>query len=386
MQATEYSAPFNYDKINYLISIYMKKVIILLLIVLPLMVTAQRVKRIPYATDTPQPRNVIFIVGDGMGTAQVYSSIVSQGTGGSAFLRFPYSGFSRTYSYNRYTTDSGAGGSALMTGHKVENRHIAKGPDGTDYNSFLVDAKRFFGKAAGFVVTCSVLDATPASTYAHVTDRKLFDSISLQMAQCPFEVMIGGDKNHFLPENRKDGKAPLDTLMARGYDLVYSVMDMSQSRSRKICGLLTPDNPDKAMTRGRMLTLGALKAIETLNGYDNGFVLMIEGSQIDWACHNNDSAYLRAELADFELMLHAVLDWAEKDGHTLVVVTADHETGGLTLPDGDIGQGVSDFRFLWGDHTGCMVPVFAYGPGAERFSGIQQNTDIPRKIREIMKF
>ena len=163
----------------------MKKVIILLLLVLPLMVTAQRVKRTPNATDTPQPRNVIFIVGDGMGTAQVYSSIVSQGTGGSAFLRFPYSGFSRTYSYNRYTTDSGAGGSALMTGHKVENRHIAKGPDGTDYNSFLVDAKRFFGKAAGFVVTCSVLDATPASTYAHVTDRKLFDSISLQMAQCP---------------------------------------------------------------------------------------------------------------------------------------------------------------------------------------------------------
>lgn len=217
MRATEYSAPFSYDKINYLISIYMKKVIILLLLVLPLMVTAQRVKRNPNAPVVSQPRNVIFIVGDGMGTAQVYSSIVAQGTRGSAFLRFPYSGFSRTYSYNRYTTDSGAGGTALMTGHKVENRHIAKGPDGTDYNSFLVDAKRFFGKAAGFVVTCSVLDATPASTYAHVSDRKLFDSISLQMAQCPFEVMIGGDKNHFLPKNRKDGKAPLElsTILLR---------------------------------------------------------------------------------------------------------------------------------------------------------------------------
>ena len=96
MRATEYSAPFSYDKINYLISIYMKKVIILLLLVLPLMVTAQRVKRNPNAPVTSQPRNVIFIVGDGMGTAQVYSSIVAQGTRGSAFLRFPYSGFSRT--------------------------------------------------------------------------------------------------------------------------------------------------------------------------------------------------------------------------------------------------------------------------------------------------
>ena len=126
----------------------MKKVIILLLCVLPLMVTAQRAKRNPNAQSLPQPRNVIFIVGDGMGTAQVYSSIVAQPDSRSAFLRFPYSGFSSTYSYNRYTTDSGAGGTALMTGHKVENRHIAKGPDGTEYNSFLVDAKRFFGKAA----------------------------------------------------------------------------------------------------------------------------------------------------------------------------------------------------------------------------------------------
>ncbi len=371
-------------KIIILISIYMKKVIILLLLVLPLMVTAQRVKRISNATDTPQPRNVIFIVGDGMGTAQVYSSIVAQGTRGSAFLRFPYSGFSRTYSYNRYTTDSGAGGSALMTGHKVENRHIAKGPDGTDYNSFLVDAKRFFGKAAGFVVTCSVLDATPASTYAHVTDRKLFDSISLQMAQCPFEVMIGGDKNHFLPENRKDGKAPLDTLMARGYDMVYSVMDMSQSRSRKICGLLTPDNPDKAMTRGRMLTLGALKAIETLNGYDNGFVLMIEGSQIDWACHDNDSLYLAAEMADFEDMLHAVLDFAQRDGQTLVVVTADHETGGLTLKNGSIADRYNCPSWSTGGHTGVMVPVFSYGPGANLFSGVMQNTDFYNKLMLLM--
>ena len=140
----------------------------------------------------------------------------------------------------------------------------------------------------------------------------------------------------------------------------------------------------ESFQRGDVLRPASIKAIEMLSRNTKGFCMMIEGSQIDWACHNNDSAYLRAELADFELMLHAVLDWAEKDGHTLVVVTADHETGGLTLPDGDIEDGLNDFRFLWGSHTGCMVPVFAYGPGAERFSGIQQNTDIPRKIRELM--
>ncbi len=362
----------------------MKRTLILLLCLLPLLATAQRVKNNPDAQSLPQPRNVIFIVGDGMGTAQVYTSIVAQRTAPSAFLRFPYSGFSRTYSYNRYTTDSGAGGTALMTGHKVQNHHVAKGPDGTDYNSFLVDAKRFFGKAAGFVVTSSVLDATPASTYAHVANRKSFDTISMQMALCPFEVMIGGDRNSFLPENRDDGKAPLDTLRARGYDMLYSVMDMTASRSRKICALLSDDSPDKAMDRGRMLTLGTLKAIETLNRYDNGFVLMVEGSQIDWACHNNDSLYLAAEMADFEDMLNAVLDFAERDGQTLVVVTADHETGGLTLLKGSIEEGVSRPSWSTGGHSGVMVPVFSYGPGANLFSGVMQNTDFYNKLMMLM--
>lgn len=362
----------------------MRKITILLLCLLPLMATAQRIQKSPEPLAQSFPRNVIFIVGDGMGTAQIYSSIVAQTDRPSAFLRFPYSGFSRTYSFNRYTTDSGAGGTALMTGHKVENHHVAKGPDGTNYNSFLIDAHNLYGKAAGFVVTSSVLDATPASTYAHVSNRKMFDSISLQMSQCPFDVMIGGDKNHFLPENRKDGLSPIDTLMARGYDMVYNVMDMSRSRSRKLCGLLSPDNPAGAMERGRMLTLGALKAIEILNRNDNGFVLMIEGSQIDWACHNNDSAYLAAEMADFEDMLNAVLDFAQRDGQTLVVVTADHETGGLTLLKGSIAEGTSRPTWATGGHSGVMVPVFSFGPGADLFSGVMQNTDFYSKLMLLM--
>ena len=359
----------------------MKKLLVMLLCVLPILGMGQRNKQ---QVEQPHPRNVIFIVGDGMGTAQVYSSIVSQRGNNSAFLRFPFTGFSRTYSYNKYTTDSGAGGTALMTGQKVENHHIAKRPDGSEPSSFLVDAKFFFGKAAGFVVTSSVLDATPASTYAHVANRKAFDSISMQMAQCPFEVMIGGDRNSFLPENRKDGKAPIDTLKARGYDMLYSVLDLASTRSRKYCALLSDDNPPKATERGRMLTLGALKAIETLNRYDKGFVLMIEGSQIDWACHNNDSAYLVAEMEDFEDMLNAVLDFAERDGQTLVVVTADHETGGLTLLKGSIEEGVSRPTWATGGHSGVMVPVFSFGPGANLFSGVMQNTDFYGKLMLLM--
>ncbi|MBP5678021.1 MAG: alkaline phosphatase [Bacteroidales bacterium] len=336
-----------------------------------------------YAQQEARPQNVILIIGDGMGVPQVYASIVAQRGDNSAFLRFPFSGFSRTYSLNKYRTDSSAGGTALTTGQKVENYHVNWAPDSTRYRTIFDDAVAA-GLSTGFVVTSTVLDATPASTYGHVPYRKMFDTLSLQLSQCSHSIMIGGGRKYFLPENRKDGVAPLDTLAKRGYTVVNTFDEVTRFGGDKLVALLYDDDPLTAPSRGDVLLQGSKKAIAMLSRNPKGFALMIEGSQIDWACHNNDSAYLRAELADFELMLNAVLDFAERDGNTLVVVTADHETGGLTLPDGDIEKGYNDMRFLWGNHTGCMVPVFAYGPGSDYFSGVQQNTDIPRKIRELM--
>ncbi len=336
------------------------------------------------AADVPMPTNVILIVGDGMGVAQVYSSVVAQRGNNSAFLRFPYSGFSRTYSRNKYRTDSAAGGTALTTGHKVDNQHVNWGADSARYNTIFDDAKRQ-GMSTGFVVTSSVLDATPASTYGHVPYRKMFDTLSLQMAQCQHNVMIGGGRKYFLKENRKDGLSPLDTLAKRGYTVVNTLDSMTRFGGEKLVALLYEGDPLTAPARGNVLTQSAKKAIAMLSRNPKGFALMIEGSQIDWACHNNDTAYLRAEMADFEEMLHAVLDYAQADGNTLVIVTADHETGGVTLPSGDIEKGENEVKFLWGSHTGCMVPVFAMGPGAHYFSGIQENTDIPSKIRWLMQ-
>ena len=336
------------------------------------------------AADVPVPTNVILIVGDGMGVAQVYSSVVAQRGNNSAFLRFPYSGFSRTYSRNKYRTDSAAGGTALTTGHKVDNQHVNWGADSARYHTIFDDAKRQ-GMSTGFVVTSSVLDATPASTYGHVPYRKMFDTLSLQMAQCQHNVMIGGGRKYFLKENRKDGLSPLDTLAKRGYTVVNTLDSMTRFGGEKLVALLYEGDPLTAPARGNVLTQSAKKAIAMLSRNPKGFALMIEGSQIDWACHNNDTAYLRAEMADFEEMLHAVLDYAQADGNTLVIVTADHETGGVTLPSGDIEKGENEVKFLWGSHTGCMVPVFAMGPCAHYFSGIQENTDIPGKIRWLMQ-
>lgn len=329
------------------------------------------------------PRNVIYVIGDGMGTAQVYASVAAQGEN-SNFLRFPYSGFSRTYSLNRYTTDSGAGGTALMTGHKVENYHIAVGPHGEWYPSILSRAHDK-GLATGFVVTVSVLDATPATTYGHVPDRNHKDTLALQMAQSSIDMMIGCDQSRFLSQNRKDGLSPIDTLRNRGYDVVFRLKDMLRSRNSRLCALLSEtDEPGDAEVRGPILKEGVEKALETLSKNEAGFVLMVEGSQIDWACHNNDSSHLYKELSEFDQVLGIILDWAEKDGNTLVVVTADHETGGLSLKKGNLQKGLSEMSFSTGGHTGVMVPVFSFGPGAEQFSGIQQNYEIPQKILRMM--
>ncbi len=337
----------------------------------------------PAVQSIKKAKNVIIIIGDGMGTAQVYASIVAQ-KDASNFLRFPYSGFSRTYSHNKYTTDSGAGGTAIVTGHKTDNRHIGVLPDGTPVPSFL-SLLHDRGLSTGFVVTSSVLDATPASTYAHAPDRKMFDTISLHMSQCGFDVMIGGGLSNFRPENRKDGLSPLDTLRKRGYEITYSLEEMKQSKSNKLVTFFC-ENYYGPVAPGRdpVLTEGTKKALEILTKNPKGFAMMIEGSQIDWGCHSNDAAYMEAELADFEKMLKIVLDFAEKDGNTLVVVTADHETGGLVLTGGDIANGKNTCKYITDGHSGVMVPVFAFGPGAETFSGIQQNIDLLPKVFKAM--
>lgn len=341
-----------------------------------------------WSSDAPAKRahrakNVIVIIGDGMGTAQVSASVVAQ-KGLSNFQRFPYSGFSRTYSHNRYTTDSGAGGTAIVCGQKTDNYHIGMLPDGTPIKSILT-LMHEQGLATGFVVTSSVLDATPASTYAHVPHRKMYDTISMHMAQCGFDVMIGGGLANFRTDNRKDGLSPLDTLKRRGYELTYSLEEMKHSQASKLVTFFC-ENYYGPVAPGRdpVLTEGTKKALEVLGKNANGFCMMIEGSQIDWACHNNDAPYMEAELADFEQMLKLVLDFAEQDGETLVVVTADHETGGLVLTGGDIEKGKNECKYITDWHSGVMVPVFAYGPGAETFSGIQNNIELMPKMLKAM--
>ena len=323
-------------------------------------------------------KNVIVLIGDGMGPAQVYSLILTSQEE-TAFERFPYSGFSITKSASNEITDSAAGGTAIAVGKKTKNNMVGMTPDSIPVPSMLeMFAER--GKKTGVVVTCSVTHATPADFIAHNIARGNNEEIALEIANKPIlNVLFGGGKKYFT--ERKDGLDLISKMWDNGWN-IYDSLSQIEDNSARTMVLTCRKHMVKAPERGNFLPEATAKAIEMLDN-ENGFFLMIEGSQIDFACHDNDSTTLVEEMKDFNNTLNVVLDFAEKDGNTLVVVTADHETGGLTFVDPQGKYTRTDFKWSTGSHSAIFVPVFSFGPGAEKFSGIMDNTEIISKIMEI---
>ena len=327
------------------------------------------------------PKNIIIFIGDGMGVDQLYAGMTVYGQKFN-LEQFPYSGFSKTYSADDYITDSAAGGTAIAGGEKTNNGMIGVKPDGSPVSSITETAHKN-GLAAGVVSTSTITHATPASFVAHNAGRGNYEDIALDFLNGTIDVFIGGGENNF--RNRRDGADLTIKLAEQGFDVVYTMDDLKKSTSDKLAGLLAKGHMPKA-SEGRtgMLKEMTLKAIETLSKNKNGFVLMVEGSMIDWGAHENDIDYTVAETIDFDEAIGAALEFAKADGKTLIVVTADHETGGLTLIGGDIASKTVTANFSTDDHTAVMVPIFSYGPGAERFSGIHDNTFFYGEFVELL--
>ena len=320
---------------------------------------------------TETPKNIIIFIGDGMGVAQLSTAMTIHGQQFN-IEKFPFAGLIKTQATNNYITDSAAAGTAIATGEKTNNGMIGVKPDGTSVSSITETANKN-GLASGVVSTCVVTHATPASFVAHNARRGNAEDIASDFLKGTIDVFIGGGENHF--RNRRDGEDLAIKLKEQGFDVVYTMDDLKKSTSPKLAGLLAKgDMPKAAEGRMGMLREMTIKAIETLSKNPKGFVLMVEGSMIDWGAHENNLDYFVAETIDFDDAIGAALDFAKADGKTLVIVTADHETGGLTLIGGDIASKTVTPNFASKDHTASMVPVFSYGPGAERFGGINENT------------
>lgn len=317
-------------------------------------------------------KNIILFIGDGMGTAHVYAGI-TRSEKPLILESFPFTGFSKTYSASNYVTDSGAGGTAIACGVKTRNGMIGMGPDSAAVISVLETAYKN-GLATGVLCTSALTDATPASFVAHNVSRNNYEAIAKDFLRGTVDVFIGGGEDHF--RKRSDNNDLALKLKEQGYDVVYKIEELKSSNSGKIAGFLAKDDMSKASEgRAGMLQEMTAKAIDVLSRDKDGFFMMVEGSMIDWGSHERDFDFAVSEMIDLDNAIRVARDFAEKNGETLVVVTADHETGGLTLPEGSIGDHrVTGIFNQTGNHTGVMVPVFSYGPGAERFSGIHENT------------
>lgn len=342
--------------------------------------------------DGTHPRNIVLLIGDGMGTAHL--SLLRLMDQARIFDAFPVAGFSQTESADHLVTESAAAATALGTGVRTNSRIVGLAPDGSPLRN-LLERARERGKSTGVVVTSSVTHATPAAFMAHVSSRELQYDIAEQIAASGPEVVMGGGKKFFLPKNKGGGRADGRDLTGEMADAGYRVI-LGDAASAQL------SVPANVMPGDRLLFLGAddglpsagarevslrdmvMHALALLSAREAGFVLVVEGSQIDWAGHDNDFTTLKKELRDFHDAVGEVLSFARSDGSTAVIVTADHETGGLALvgqnPDG------SDVTGLWvsGDHTASMVPVLAAGPGSARFGGIHRNDEIGQLLQALL--
>jgi alkaline phosphatase len=344
---------------------------------------------------TPRPKNIILMIGDGMGLAQV-SSIYYQNKGVSNFLAFPYVGMHINYPVEDSTviTDSAAGATAFACGVKTYNAAIGVDKDSMPVETILETAEKR-GLATGLVATCNIQHATPASFISHVKSRSSYEDISLDFLKTEFDIAIGGGKKYF--DNRKnDNRNLLTELEQKGYFVTdwtkTEVGDLKKTK-QNLLYLTANDQPLTAESGRDYLPKASKFACYFLNNRsEKGFFMMIEGSQIDWGGHAGNTNYILNEMNDFDKSIGEVLDFAKKEGNTLVIVTADHETGGFALTKGTnwgkIVGGFGDTMPVNGSryHTCSFIPVFAYGPGAESFTGIYQNNDIYTKMKNLLGF
>lgn len=329
-----------------------------------------------------KPRNIILLIGDGMGLAQVCAGLIAN-KGRLNLLNFKHIGFSRTQSVSNYITDSAAGGTALSCGEKTYNGAIGVDEDGDALETILEIAERN-QKSTGLVSTSSITHATPASFIAHQPKRSMYEEIAADFMKTDVDVFIGGGKNFFV--HRKDERDLTKELEQKGYKMFYNIDDAKGVSSGKLGVLTALEHNPNYKERGDMLGKSTEKALQILSHNKKGFFLMVEGSQIDWGGHQNNTAYVGGEMLDFDKTIGKVLEFAIKDRETLVIVTADHETGGMAIMDSDMNKGFVKAAFCTGHHTGIMVPVYAIGPGAEEFMGIYENTAVFEKMLKLFRF
>jgi alkaline phosphatase len=353
-------------------------------------------------------KNVIFLIGDGMSISQVSAYRLVQGGPNSriAVDRFPYSGIVLTHAENAIVTDSASSATAYSTGRKTNNGALGMDSENNELEN-LTETLDQYGFVSSLLATSEITHATPAAFAAHVDLRWKTDEISAQMIESKVATFLGGGRHFFLPEEmdgkRKDARNLLEEVNASHTLLTTKdeMNDFNDNKLGKVFGLFadehlrsidSPDNHSSEPSLSEMLQFAVKRSGQFINNGCKGFFIMGEGSQVDWAGHSNNLEYLKREMQDLDSAVEWAFNYAKQNTDTLVVVTADHETGGLLIePANPADYNGNEVKFSFntavgrGTHTGVPVPVYAYGPGAENFTGTLDNTDVYRAVIEALE-
>ncbi len=356
---------------------------------------AAKATSLPLLADA-KVRNVILFIGDGMGLSQITAARINLlGPNGRFYLdHMPVTGLVTTHAVDDLITDSAAAGTALASGVKTTNGSVGVDANGKSHPTIL-EAARDAGLSTGLVTTTNLADATPAVFAAHVRSRGMKEDIVLQLLRARVNVLFG-EGEYFYPQTdprsaRKDGENPLALAKELGYAIIEKKSDLAGTEADFLLGLfedLTTDRMKPALQSAKnppSLAELTAKALEILSRNEKGFFLMVEAEGVDMGSHANRVDYFIHHLQNFDEAVKAGLDFALRDQHTLVLVTADHETGGLNIIGGS--QADKQFELVWATdrHTGQPVPLFAFGPHAMRFTGFKDNTEIPKIVAELME-
>lgn len=349
----------------------------------------------PFPLVAPRPvKNVILIIGDGMGFVHIVAARnAALGADGRLTIeRLPVTGVIDNYAANEFVSGSAATATSLATGYKTSGGMIGMLPDGTPVLTIL-EAAREKGLSTGLVATSTITHATPAAFASHVRNRYEEVEIAEQLIESKVNVLLGGGRALFRSGiggykfRRSDGRDLVEEARKKGYVYLETRDELLVLKAGNDCvlGLFSDGymiNQYPAPTLAEMTE----KAIEMLSQNEEGFFLMVEGSQIDWGSEDNDIDYMVRELLFFDLAIRSAIHFAKDNGDTLVIVTSDHESGGLFISENPPNRLDGKINIQWGtdEHNGTAVPVFSYGPYAETFMGWYDNTDIPKKIAKIL--
>lgn len=324
-----------------------------------------------------KPKNIILLIGDGTGFNQIaLSRMAIAGYDSRLYLdKLPFTGISLTHSADNIVTDSAAAATAWSTGHKTNNKFLSIKPN-KEVLQTLPEKLYRKGFLSGLVATSSITHATPAAFYAHVDNRYKEKEIARQLQGSSINIALGGGKKFF-------------DIDQENINYLYNLNDLPKDgpgTSKRVIGLFANDGirRSEASPTQLAMTSAAIEHLLSRTSNCSGFFLMSEGSQIDWAGHDNDAKKMIEEFRDFDATIKEVIKFINKNKNTLLIVTADHETGGLQI----LKKSKNLIKVQWGtgSHTAGPVGVFSYGPGAENFEGTMDNTDIHNKILNLLSF